>query len=117
MTMTQRIETELSRRILLLDGAMGTMVQRRQLTEADFRGDRFAGHPHDLKGNNDILVLTRPDVISEIHHAYLEAGADIIETSTFSSTTIAQAELMLESVVSIRDKVISLYNELVRTPI
>ena len=86
-------------RILVLDGAMGTMVQRHGLTEADFRGERFAAHPRDLKGDNDLLVLTRPDVISGIHHAYLEAGADIIETSTFNGTAIAQADYGLEHVV------------------
>jgi 5-methyltetrahydrofolate--homocysteine methyltransferase len=89
----------LRERILILDGAMGTMVQRHQLTEADFRGTRFANHPHDLKGNNDILVLTRPDVIAGIHHAYLEAGADIIETNTFSGTSVAQADYGLQAVV------------------
>ena len=86
-------------RILVLDGAMGTMVQRHGLTEADFRGERFAGHPRDLKGDNDLLVLTRPDVIGGIHHAYLEAGADIIETSTFNGTAIAQADYGLEHAV------------------
>src|SRR3979490_2756593 len=86
----------LSRRILVLDGAMGTMVQRYQLTEADFRGERFRNHPRDLRGNNDVLVLTRPDVISAIHRQYLEAGADIIETNTFSGTRIAQGDYALE---------------------
>ena len=89
----------LGRRILVLDGAMGTMIQRHKLTEADFRGARFAGHPAELKGNNDLLVLTRPDVIGGIHRQYLEAGADIIETCTFSSTAIAQADYGLESAV------------------
>ncbi len=89
----------LSHRLLVIDGAMGTMVQRHALSEADFRGDRFAGHPRDLKGNNDVLVLTRPDVISGIHHAYLDAGADIIETNTFNGTAIAQADYGLESFV------------------
>ncbi len=99
MTATeQRLRTLLSKRILLLDGAMGTMVQRHKLTEADFRGDLFKNHHKDLKGNNDILLLTRPDVISEIHHQYLEAGADIIETNTFSSTAIAQADYGLEHI-------------------
>src|SRR5574339_697518 len=83
---------QLSRRILVLDGAMGTMIQRHKLTEADFRGDRFKNHPRDQKGNSDILVLTRPDVIGAIHREYLEAGADIIETNTFTSTAIAQAD-------------------------
>ena len=89
----------LASRILVLDGAMGTMVQRHALTEADFRGDRFAAHPRELKGNNDVLVLTRPDVIASIHEAYLEAGADIIETNSFSSTAIAQADYGLEAEV------------------
>src|SRR5437762_5938123 len=98
MTTTQRLHELLARRILLLDGAMGTMIQRHTLTEADFRGDRFRHHGRDLKGNNDLLILTRPDVIAEIHRAYLAAGADIIETNTFSSTAIAQADYGLESV-------------------
>jgi 5-methyltetrahydrofolate--homocysteine methyltransferase len=87
----------LARRILVLDGAMGTMVQRRGLTEADFRGTRFAGHARDLKGDNDVLVLTRPDVIERIHDDYLAAGADIIETCTFTATSIAQADYGLQS--------------------
>ena len=92
------IERALASRILILDGAMGTMIQRHKLTEADFRGERFKDHPKDLQGNNDLLILTRPDVIGEIHRQYLEAGADIIETNTFSSTTIAQADYQLERV-------------------
>jgi len=84
-------------RILILDGAMGTMIQRRGLGEADFRGARLADHGHELKGNNDLLVLTRPDVILDIHREYLEAGADIIETNTFSSQAISQADYGLES--------------------
>lgn len=86
----------LTERILLLDSAMGTMIQQTPLEEADFRGERFADHPCDLKGNNDLLVLTRPDIIKAIHVANLEAGADIIETNTFSSTSIAQADYRLE---------------------
>src|SRR5450830_1028995 len=89
----------LATRILVLDGAMGTMIQRHKLSEADFRGDRFAAHPRDLRGDNDVLVLTRPDVIADIHHAYLEAGSDIIETNTFNSTAVAQADYGLESLV------------------
>jgi len=89
----------LKTRILVLDGAMGTMVQRHGLAEADYRGSRFADHPHDLKGNNDVLVLTRPDIITGIHHAYLDAGADLIETDTFNGTSIAQADYGLESAV------------------
>ncbi len=91
------LDAILRHRILVLDGAMGTMVQRHGLGEADFRGDRFAAHPRDLKGDNDLLVLTRPDVISGIHDAYLEAGADIIETNTFNGTAIAQADYGLEA--------------------
>ena len=82
----------LQQRIAIIDGAMGTMIQRYKLTEADFRGARFADHPQDLKGNNDLLVLTRPDVIKEIHGQYLAAGADLIETNTFGSTSIAQED-------------------------
>ena len=86
------LQNLLKERILVLDGAMGTMVQRYALNEEDFRGQRFASHPVMLKGNNDILVLTRPDVIQEIHTKYLKAGADIIETSTFNANRISQAE-------------------------
>ena len=89
----------LARRVLVLDGAMGTMVQRCGLTEEDFRGARFAGHPRDLKGDNDVLVLTRPDLVVRIHDEYLAAGADIIETCTFNATSIAQADYGLEPVV------------------
>jgi 5-methyltetrahydrofolate--homocysteine methyltransferase len=89
----------LERRILLLDGAMGTMIQRHHLVEADYRGERFKNHSHDLKGDNDILAITRPDVIRGIHEAYLEAGSDIIETNTFSSTSIAQADYKMEPFV------------------
>ncbi len=80
----------LSRRIVILDGAMGTMIQRCKLAEADYRGERFADHPKDLKGNNELLQFTRPDVIAEIHRQYLAAGADLIETNTFGATSIAQ---------------------------
>src|SRR5438093_6490973 len=79
-------------RILILDGAMGTMIQGYRLAEADFRGACLQDHDHDLKGDNDILVLSRPEVICAIHNAYLEAGADIIETNTFNATRIAQAD-------------------------
>ena len=80
----------LAQRIVILDGAMGTMIQRYKLGEADFRGERFKDHTKDLKGNNDLLQLTRPDVIREIHEQYLAAGADILETNTFGATTVAQ---------------------------
>ncbi|RVU49649.1 homocysteine S-methyltransferase family protein [Rubrivivax rivuli] len=79
-------------RIAIIDGAMGTMIQRYKLAEADFRSERFADHPTDLKGNNDLLVLTRPDVIREIHGQYLAAGADLIETNTFGATSVAQED-------------------------
>src|SRR4029450_11096256 len=93
---TSVLERELAQRILILDGAMGTMIQRLKLTEADFRGERFASHSHDLRGDNDVLGLTRPDAISAIHHHYLEAGADIIETNTFNGTSIVQSDYGLE---------------------
>ena len=89
----------LKERVLLLDGAMGTMIQGYNLGEADFRGERFKDHPADLKGNNDLLSLTRPDVIREIHEAYLEAGSDIIETNTFNGTSISQADYQMEAAV------------------
>lgn len=92
------LKSLLERKILFLDGAMGTMIQQYPLTEADFRGDRFKNHSKDLKGNNDLLSITRPDVIAEIHRKYLDAGADIISTNTFSSTRICQAEYGLETV-------------------
>ncbi len=95
----ETLDRLLQSRILILDGAMGTMVQRYKLTEADFRGDRFRDHPRELRGNNDVLVLTRPDVISEIHRAYLAAGADIIETNSFSGTVIAQGDYAFEPYV------------------
>jgi 5-methyltetrahydrofolate--homocysteine methyltransferase len=85
----------LQQRIAIIDGAMGTMIQRYKLTESDFRGPRFATHSKDLKGNNDLLVLTRPDVIGQIHSQYLAAGADLIETNTFGATSIAQEDYAL----------------------
>lgn len=94
-----RLREELSTRVMFLDGGMGTMIQRYKLTEADFRGDRFKNHSHDLKGNNDLLVITRPDVIQAIHKEYLLAGSDIVETNTFNGTSIAQADYKMEAVV------------------
>ncbi len=96
---TELLEAALRERILVLDGAMGTMIQRHTLEEADFRGERFRDHPKPLKGNNDLLSITRPDIIKGIHAAYFEAGADIAETNTFSGTTIAQADYALEDAV------------------
>ena len=111
----QRLERALEKRILVIDGAMGTMIQRHALEEADYRGERFApgydqtqhapheGHGphcgHDLKGNNDLLLLTRPEVIAGIHAAYLEAGADLVETNTFNATSISQADYHLQHLV------------------
>ncbi|ENO88065.1 methionine synthase [Thauera linaloolentis] len=94
---TTELSQLLAERILILDGAMGTMIQQHALGEADYRGQRFLDHPKDLKGNNDLLVLTRPDVVGGIHRAYLDAGADIIETNTFNATRVSQAEYGLES--------------------
>ena len=93
---TAELTALLEKRILILDGATGTMIQGCRLGEADYRGTRFAAHSHDLKGDNDLLVLTRPDVIRAIHDQYLEAGADIIETNTFNATSIAQADYQLQ---------------------
>lgn len=93
------LENLLNQRILMLDGAMGTMIQNYKLTEADYRGTRFADYPHDLKGNNDLLTLTQPDIIRSIHSAYLEAGADIIETNTFNSNAPSMADYHMEQLV------------------
>jgi 5-methyltetrahydrofolate--homocysteine methyltransferase len=101
MTRDQRIaalKKEARERILILDGAMGTMIQRYKLDEAGYRGERFKNHTHDLKGNNDLLVLSQPKIISEIHNAYLEAGADILETNTFNAQAISQADYGLEDI-------------------
>src|SRR5262245_45245259 len=95
----QHLEHLLTYRILIMDGAMGTMIQQHRLSEADFRGERFANHSYDVQGDNDLLTLTRPDVISSIHHAYLEAGSDIIETNTFTATAVAQADYGMEAAV------------------
>src|SRR5918993_2826877 len=86
----------LEQRIVLLDCAMGTMIQSYGLSEKDYRGKRFAEHPGELKGNNDLLSITQPGIISDIHEAAMDAGSDIIETNTFSSTSIAQADYRLE---------------------
>ncbi len=93
----EALHQQLKKRIMLLDGGMGTMIQSYRLEEEDFRGARFADWPSDLKGNNDLLVLTKPDIISEIHNGYLAAGADILETNTFNSTSIAMADYQMES--------------------
>ena len=92
----QRLQIALQERILILDGAMGTMIQRLKFEEEDFRGERFADHPLDLKGCNDLLVLTQPKAIADIHRAYIHAGADILETNSFNATSIAMADYGLE---------------------
>jgi len=96
--MKNKLKEILQERILVLDGAMGTMIQRYNLDEAGYRGERFAGYHRDIKGNNDLLSITQPDIIKEIHKDYLEAGADIIETNTFSGTSIAQADYEMEEI-------------------
>ena len=93
------IQECLKERILIIDGAMGTMLQKYKLTEADFRGDRFKNWPSDVKGNSDLLCITQPGIIESIHKQYLEAGADIIETNTFTSTSIAQADYGMQELV------------------
>lgn len=93
------IKAELEKRVLVLDGAMGTMIQRYDLSENDFRGKKFIDHPSSLKGDNDLLSITRPDIITKIHEEYLEAGADIIETNTFNSTRVSQSDYQMENMV------------------
>ena len=95
-TRIEELKDRLHRRIIVLDGAMGTMIQKQNLSEADFRGERFAAHPCDLKGNNDLLALTQPELIGSLHQEYLEAGADMIETNTFNSTAISMADYQME---------------------
>ena len=100
MTREERIaalKDAASKRILILDGAMGTMIQRYKLDEAGYRGKRFKDHPRDLKGNNDLLVLTQPHIIKEIHEAYLEAGSDLVETNTFNAQAVSQSDYGLEN--------------------
>ena len=95
--MKKTIQEHLKERILIIDGAMGTMIQRHKLEEADYRGERFKNWHTDVKGNNDLLSITQPAIIIDIHKQYLAAGADIIETNTFSSTSIAQADYDMQS--------------------
>jgi 5-methyltetrahydrofolate--homocysteine methyltransferase len=95
-TTIEYIKQLLEERILILDGAMGTMIQSYSLSEEDFRGERFKDYPHDLKGNNDLLSITKPEIIKEIHKAYLKAGSDIIETNTFNANAISQADYKLK---------------------
>lgn len=93
------IKEEIQKRILVLDGAMGTMLQQYKFTEEDFRGERFKDYPTPLKGNNDLLSLTQPEAIAEVHRKYFDAGADIVETNTFSGTSIAMADYQMENLV------------------
>lgn len=102
MTRQERIaalKAAAKERVLILDGSWGVMFQKRGLSEADYRGERFKDHPGQMKGNNDILCLTRPDIVAELHDAYYAAGADISETNTFSSTSIGQGEYAQEAAV------------------
>ena len=91
-TRLEALHDALEQRILVLDGAMGTMIQQHRLSESQYRGERFAKHPKDLRGNNDLLSITRPDVIREIHAQYLDAGADILETNTFNANAISLSD-------------------------
>jgi 5-methyltetrahydrofolate--homocysteine methyltransferase len=99
MTTRDTLDRLLSERLLVLDGAMGTMIQRHRPTEADFRGDRFGDHPKDVKGNNDLLSLTQPGIVRDIHLEYMLAGDDIIETNTFNANAVSQADYDLEPLV------------------
>src|SRR6218665_3317017 len=92
------IKKELEKRVLVIDGAMGSLIQQYKLSEADFRGERFKNFNQDQKGNNDLLCITRPDVITEIHKQYLEAGADIIETNSFSSNRVSMADYDMQTI-------------------
>jgi 5-methyltetrahydrofolate--homocysteine methyltransferase len=100
MNTNQKIREILNKRIMIIDGAMGTMIQKHKFSEEDYRGARFANFEHPLKGNNDLLSITQPQVILEIHRQFLEAGADILETNTFNSTTIAMADYHMEDLVT-----------------
>src|SRR5690554_8186751 len=99
ITEQHKISELIKHKTLVLDGAMGTMLQAYQFSEDDFRGEQFKNFPHPLKGNNDLLSITQPEAVKEVHRKYLQAGADIIETNTFSSTTIGMADYYLEDYV------------------
>ena len=96
-TRIQKLHDAIAERILILDGAMGSLIQSYQLEESDYRGERFSDWPTDIKGNNDLLSITRPDVIEAIHTAYLDAGADIIESNTFNATEVSQADYGMQA--------------------
>ena len=95
-----QIYKELKKRILILDGAMGTMIKQYKFTEEVFRGERFKNHPSPLKGNNDLLSITQPEAVKEVHRKYFLAGADIVQTNTFSGTTVAMADYQMEDLVT-----------------
>jgi 5-methyltetrahydrofolate--homocysteine methyltransferase len=97
--MIERLKEELAKRIVILDGPRGTMIQKRKLTEEEFRGERLRDHPSDLRGNNDILNITQPEIVSEIYEQYLDAGSDIVGTNTFNSSSISQADYGTEKYV------------------
>jgi len=99
MTHKPDIRSLIQKKVLVLDGAMGTMIQKKRLSEDDFRGDRFNNHPSNLQGNNDILCITKPEIIKQIHEAFLNAGADIIETNTFNANSISQLDYNTEDCV------------------
>ncbi len=105
MTAKKDIREELKTRVLVMDGAMGSLIQEYKLTEADYHGERLKDHPNDQKGNNDILSITHPEIIKEIHTKYLEAGADILLTNTFNATQISQADYGTEDLVYEMNKV------------
>ncbi len=94
-----KLVEEFKKRIIILDGAMGTSIQKYKLQEEDYRGEEFKNHPHDQRGNNDLLSVTKPQIISDIHRAFLEAGADILETNTFNGTRISQRDYGMEEEV------------------
>ena len=100
MSIKESLENILSKRILIIDGAMGTMIQKYKLSEEDYRGERFKDYPQSVKGNNDLLVITQPQIISTIHKEFLEAGADIIETNTFNANHYSMADYGMEHLVS-----------------
>ena len=100
MSTLATLKSLLAKRILIIDGAMGTMIQRHKLEEKDYRGERFADWAHDLKGNNDLLVLTQPQIIQGIHEQYLDAGADIIETNSFNGTKVSMSDYHMEDLVT-----------------
>src|SRR5688572_30216576 len=99
MTTKETLQEILSKRIMIIDGAMGTMIQQYKLSEEDYRGERFKDYPQSVKGNNDLLVITQPKIIADIHREFLKAGADIIETNTFNANKFSMADYAMENLV------------------